>query len=239
MTLLRSLPPRLKLGRMIGEGIGAEIRWKSRAGTLCAEEESTLETTFGGISLQPRGKKQWRSHCSFNSSSDGNGNIAGNFIANDEKYVNSTVIEAVQVRSGSDGFMIKMRSGKCLRCIHNNPQEGKLSDYAPHPAIVLKMEDGSELLLPIIVLEMPCVLLNSECSNSKIVYFSRPTIYQVAKMMVEELGSKVQVVRVTKRVNKAYLAQLYISKICSFDLRPSDAINLAVQCKVVSDFKIA
>ncbi|KAG6471679.1 hypothetical protein ZIOFF_069125 [Zingiber officinale] len=49
---------------------------------------------------------------------------------------------------------------------------------------------------------------------------------------------QVQVVRVTKRVNEAYFAQLYLSKVgneketMSFDLRPSDAINLAVRCKV-------
>ena len=58
---------------------------------------------------------------------------------------------AVEVKSGSDGFMIKMRDGKNLRCVHNNPHGGPLPDYAPHPAIVLKMEDGSDLLLPIIV----------------------------------------------------------------------------------------
>jgi len=58
---------------------------------------------------------------------------------------------AVEVKSGSDGFLIKMRDGRNLRCVHNNPQGGNLPDYAPHPAIVLKMEDGSDLLLPIIV----------------------------------------------------------------------------------------
>lgn len=47
--------------------------------------------------------------------------------------------------------MIKMRDGRYLRCAHNNPQGGHLPDYAPHPAIVLKMEDGTGLLLPIIV----------------------------------------------------------------------------------------
>lgn len=57
----------------------------------------------------------------------------------------------VEVRSGPDGFMIKMRDGMYMRCAHNNPQGGHLPDYAPHPAIVLKMEDGTGLLLPIIV----------------------------------------------------------------------------------------
>lgn len=57
----------------------------------------------------------------------------------------------VEVKSGPDGFMIKMRDGRQLRCVHNNPSGGHLPDYAPHPAIVLKMEDGTDLLLPIIV----------------------------------------------------------------------------------------
>ncbi|XP_042441122.1 bifunctional nuclease 2-like isoform X1 [Zingiber officinale] len=189
----------------------------------------------GGISLKSSGKKQWCIHCSFSSSSDGNGSMAGNFNANDEEYVNSSVIEAVQVRSESDGFMIKMRDGRYLRCIHNSPQGGSSLDYAPHPAIVLKMEDGSDLLLPIIVMEMPSVLLMAAIRNVPI---ARPTFYQVVKMMIEELGWVVQVVRVTKRVNEAYFAQLYVSKVgneketISFDLRPSDAINLAVRCKV-------
>lgn len=59
--------------------------------------------------------------------------------------------QIVEVKSGPDGFMIKMRDGKHLKCAHNNPQGGHLPDYAPHPAIVLKMEDGTGLLLPIIV----------------------------------------------------------------------------------------
>lgn len=57
----------------------------------------------------------------------------------------------VEVKSGADGFVIKMRDGRHLRCVHNNPHGGHLPDYAPHPAIVLKMEDGTGLLLPIIV----------------------------------------------------------------------------------------
>lgn len=55
------------------------------------------------------------------------------------------------MKSGSGGFTIKMRDGRFLRCVHNSPQGGHLPDYAPHPAIVLKMEDGTGLLLPIIV----------------------------------------------------------------------------------------
>ncbi|KAI9118133.1 hypothetical protein K1719_010465 [Acacia pycnantha] len=174
-------------------------------------------------------------HCSFSSSSDGNGSMAENFNEKDEDYVNSSVVEAVEVKSGIDGFMIKMRDGRQLRCVHNNPHGGHLPDYAPHPAIVLKMEDGTDLLLPIIVLEMPSVLLMAAVRNVPI---ARPTLYQVVKEMVDKMGYEVRLVRVTKRVHEAYFAQLYLTKVgnkdecMSFDLRPSDAINIAVRCKV-------
>ncbi|XAR61725.1 hypothetical protein NMG60_11016228 [Bertholletia excelsa] len=173
--------------------------------------------------------------CSFSSSSNGNGSMAENFNENDEDYVNSSVVEAVEVKSGPDGFMIKMRDGRNLRCVHNNPQGGHLPDYAPHPAIVLKMEDGTGLLLPIIVLEMPSVLLLAAIRNVQI---ARPTMYQVVKEMIDKMGYSVKLVRVTKRVHEAYFAQLYLMKVgnetesISFDLRPSDAINIAVRCKV-------
>ncbi|XP_010416415.1 PREDICTED: bifunctional nuclease 1 [Camelina sativa] len=173
--------------------------------------------------------------CVFSSHSDGTGSTAENFNEHDEDYVKSSVVEAVEVRSGADGFMVKMRDGRQLRCVHNNPQGGHLPDYAPHPAIVLKMEDGTGLLLPIIVLEMPTVLLMAAMTNVQI---ARPTMYQVVKEMVDKMGYEVRLVRVTKRVHEAYFAQLYLSKVgnasdcISFDLRPSDAINIAVRCKV-------
>ncbi|MFQ6659417.1 hypothetical protein Gotur_028322 [Gossypium turneri] len=219
-------------------------------------------------------------HCSFSSSSDGSGSMAESFNEKDEDYVNSTVVEAGiwvlikpmivdHVKSGPDGFIIKMRDGRHLRCIQNNPQAGNLPDYAPHPAIVLKMEDGTGLLLPIIVLEMPSALIMAAMSNVQI---PRPTMYQVVKDMIEKMGYSVKLVRVTKRVHEAYFAQLYLTKVrmhlsvehmiallltetfnsgvvftdsilvlsqvgdetesVSFDLRPSDAINIAVRCKV-------
>lgn len=174
-------------------------------------------------------------HCTFSSSSNGRGSRAENFKENDEDYVNSTVLEAVEVKSGSDAFTIKMRDGRLLKCVHNSPQGGHLPDYAPHPAIVLKMEDGTDLLLPIIVLEMPSVLLMAAIRN---VHIARPTMYQVTKEMIEKMGYAVKLVRITKRVHEAYFAQIYLAKIdneddcISFDLRPSDAINIAVRCKV-------
>ncbi|PNX94656.1 bifunctional nuclease 1-like protein [Trifolium pratense] len=183
-------------------------------------------------------------HCSLNPSSNDGGSTAENFDEKDEDYVRSSVIEAVEVKSGADGFIIKMRDGKHLRCVQNNPQGGHLPDYSPHPAIVLKMEDG--LLLPIIVSEMPSVLLMAAVRNVQI---ARPTLYEVVMEMIEKMDYQVRLVRVTRRVDDAYFAQLYLTKAfplysfsfpsvgkeaeCrSFDLRPSDAINIAIRCKV-------
>ncbi|XP_073046074.1 bifunctional nuclease 2-like isoform X1 [Primulina eburnea] len=172
---------------------------------------------------------------SFSSSSNGNGSTAENSNENDADYVDSSVIEAVEVKSDSDVFTIKMRDGKHLRCVHNNPKGSHFLDYPPHPAIVLKMEDGTGLLLPIIVMEMPSVLLMAAIRNVQI---ARPTMYQVVKDMTEKMGYMVKLVRVTKRVHEAYFSELHMVKLdneaecVKFDLRPSDAINIAVRCKV-------
>ncbi|KAI5074237.1 hypothetical protein GOP47_0010198 [Adiantum capillus-veneris] len=168
--------------------------------------------------------------CSSELHSDGAGH------SDEDDYVNSTVLEAVEVKSGSEGFLIRMQDGRYIKCVHNNPDGGRLPDYAPQPAIVLKMEDGSDLLLPIIVLELPAAMLMETVRK---VHLARPTIYQVLKDVIELMGFKVKLVRVTKRVQEAYYAQLTLCKQVgdevqevSLDLRPSDAINIAARCQV-------
>ncbi|CAM6087342.1 unnamed protein product [Calypogeia fissa] len=176
--------------------------------------------------------QQCQSSMSFNN----NGSTAEGFSERDEDYVDSSIIEAVEVKSGSDGFLIKMRDGRFVKCVHNNPDGGHLPDYAPQPAIVLKMEDGSDLLLPIIVLELPSTMLMEAVRQVQV---ARPTVYQVMRDMLELMGYQAKLVRVTRRVHEAYYARVYLSKIddgsqkmVSLDLRPSDAINLAVRCKI-------
>ena len=48
----------------------------------------------GAPSYASSGRKHGAVSCSFSSSSDGNGSMAGNFNESDEDYVNSSVIEA-------------------------------------------------------------------------------------------------------------------------------------------------
>nr|KAJ0209113.1 hypothetical protein LSAT_V11C400166440 [Lactuca sativa] len=62
-----------------------------------------------------------------------------------EKQQRIYMIIRVEVRNGNK------RNGKHVRCAHNNPQGDHVPDYAPYPAIVLKVEDGTGILLPITV----------------------------------------------------------------------------------------
>ncbi|GAB2219891.1 hypothetical protein Droror1_Dr00007531 [Drosera rotundifolia] len=169
------------------------------------------------------------------SSSNGNGSRAENFNESDEDYVNSSVLEAVEMKSGFDGYTVKMGDGTFLKCVHNNPHAGNLPGFPPLPVIVLKMEDGNGLIFPIIVSEMANVLLMPALHN---VHIARPTMYEVEKEMIEKMGYEAKLVRITKRVHDTYFARLYLSKGDSktdsfiLDLRPSDAINIAVRCKV-------
>ncbi|KAJ4824558.1 hypothetical protein Tsubulata_033789 [Turnera subulata] len=180
-------------------------------------------------------RKSGAARCSLSSSSGGNGSMAENFNVNDDDYVNTSVVEAVEVKYGSDALIIKMRDGRHMRCLYNNPQDKYVRDTVAHPAIVLKMEDGTGLLLPILVAEIQSLLLMEAVRNAPC---TRPTIYQVAMEMVDKMGYEVKLVRVTHLVHSAFFAQLYLTKAgnetecVSFDLRPSDAINIAVRCKV-------
>jgi len=190
---------------------------------------------FFGAPVQQRSTSSWPVFCSYGSSSDGDGAQAANFDASGEEFVDSSVMEAVELRCVSDGFLIKMRDGRNLRCVQNNPRVLRLRDSKPHHAIVLKMEDGSDLLLPIIVTETPSIMLLAAIRNIRI---PRPTIYNVVKEMTGVMGYSVRLVRITEMVHDAYYSRLYLAKIgneeetISFDLKPSDAINIAFRCKV-------
>uniref|UniRef100_K3XLQ7 BFN domain-containing protein n=1 Tax=Setaria italica TaxID=4555 RepID=K3XLQ7_SETIT len=148
------------------------VRLRGRACGLQADCDNMPRRFFGPPSPRRHGRSDWGDwpvRCSYGSSSDGDGAAAANFDASGEEFVDSTVIEAVELRSVSDGFEIKMRDGKNLRCVQNNPRVLRLRDSAPHHAIVLKMEDGSDLLLPIIV-SMYQFLLG--CISHRCRYFS-------------------------------------------------------------------
>ncbi|KAF7091782.1 hypothetical protein CFC21_094338 [Triticum aestivum] len=234
--LPRCAAPALTSGSRIGGQLLRRVRMRRRAcGGVSPGDYHRVSPRFFGAPAQQHSTSFWPVCCSYGSSSDGNGAPPANFDASGEEFVDSSVMEAVELRCVSDGFVIRMRDGRNLRCVQNNPRVLRLRDSTPHHAIVLKMEDGSDLLLPIIVMETPSIMLLAALRNIRI---PRPTIYNVVKEMTEMMGYTVRLVRITEMVHDAYYSRLYLAKIgneeetISFDLKPSDAINIAFRCKV-------
>lgn len=207
-----------------------------------ARNHALLRTTTLGCSATrcapyPGAMKAATSTRLNSSRSFNNESMAENFSDNDEDYADCKIVEALEVRSGPDGCIIKMRDGKVLKCVHNSTKPGSaIPVYASQPAIVLQLSDGSNLLLPIVVLELPSTMLLEAVRNVKI---ARPTVYQVMCKMLEVSGYRAKLVRVTKRVNETYFARVYLVKVSdsnappvSLDIRPSDAVNLAARCNI-------
>ncbi|KAJ3702409.1 hypothetical protein LUZ61_006114 [Rhynchospora tenuis] len=212
---------------------------KKRAGHLlngCWDYRPGSRNFVGvsGFSSRSRLRNSWPLYSSLNSPSGDSSSITGNYKESDEDYVDCSVIEAVRVRSGPHGLTIKMLDGTNMRCVFQNPDNVLLPDASPYPAIVLKMEDGSGLLLPIIVVEQPNAMLLDAVRDVKT---ARPTVYQVLKEMIDTMGYEVRLARITQRNHDVYVARLYLSQVGNeqhekvVDIKPSDAINIAVRCK--------
>ncbi|KAK8585125.1 hypothetical protein V6N13_139064 [Hibiscus sabdariffa] len=187
--------------------------------------------------------------------SDGNGSMAESFNENMKTYVNSNVVQGLK------------RDGRHLRWIHNSPQSGHLPDYAPHHVIVLKVEDGTGILLPIIVLDLlPSVLLMAALLIVRIVghlflfriesgfLFSRLVGYIefggvtwfVLNTSANILEFQMRLMRQSRcsRNSLSFGRVITLStsvvpdkvidetESVTFDLRPSDAIDIAVRCNV-------
>ncbi|VAI62385.1 unnamed protein product [Triticum turgidum subsp. durum] len=154
--LPRCAAPALTSGSRIGGQLLRRVRMRRRAscggGVSPGDGYDGVSPRFFGAPTQQHmhGTSSWPVRCGYGSSSDGDGAPPANFDASGEEFVDSSVMEAVELRCVSDGFVIRMRDGRNLRCVQNNPRVLRLRDSTPHHAIVLKMEDGSDLLLPII-----------------------------------------------------------------------------------------
>ncbi|XP_065856660.1 bifunctional nuclease 1 isoform X2 [Euphorbia lathyris] len=103
------------------------------------------------------------------------------------------------------------------------------------PTIFLKVSCDGEFLLPIIVGEFAIEKL-LDAFRSKNEEGDCPDQFQLVRNLVEKLGYKVKMVRITERVIDTYFARVLLSKpgeneILSIDARPSDAINMANRCQ--------
>uniref|UniRef100_A0A8R7QUA5 BFN domain-containing protein n=1 Tax=Triticum urartu TaxID=4572 RepID=A0A8R7QUA5_TRIUA len=203
--LPRCAAPALTSGSRIGGQLLRRVRMRRRAcgGVSPGDGYDGVSRRFFGAPTQQHmhSTSAWPVRCSYGSSSDGDGAPPANFDASGEEFVDSSVMEAVELRCVSDGFVIRMRDGRNLRCVQNNPRVLRLRDSTPHHAIVLKMEDGSDLLLPIIVMETPSIMLLAALRNIRI---PRPTIYNVVKEMTEMMGYTVSLIRNSRN----YLSKL-------------------------------
>ncbi|KAL5754362.1 hypothetical protein ACOSP7_022582 [Xanthoceras sorbifolium] len=102
------------------------------------------------------------------------------------------------------------------------------------PTIFLKISCFGDYLLPIIAGEFAIERLIDALWGDAT--GSCPDQFQFVRDVVERLGYKVKMIRITERVANTYFAKLYLSKpgennVISVDLRPSDAINVANRCK--------
>jgi len=106
---------------------------------------------------------------------------------------------------------------------------GRTSEHAP--IIFLKMNDGSDLVLPVFIGEAECTALLQEIRNQRTV---RPMTHDLMKNMLELLDYKILRVCVTDMRENTYFAIIFVSSpdgstVKSIDARPSDAINLALR----------
>ncbi|XP_058185188.1 bifunctional nuclease 2 isoform X1 [Rhododendron vialii] len=104
------------------------------------------------------------------------------------------------------------------------------------PTIFLKISCDGDFLLPILVGEFAVEKLIDSTSEDES-WDCCPNQFQLVRNLAETLGYKVTMVKITERVVNTYFARILFCKpgeidILSVDARPSDAINVAVRCRV-------
>ncbi|KAH7428819.1 hypothetical protein KP509_09G019300 [Ceratopteris richardii] len=179
--------------------------------------------------------------CSSNSSANRNNGYGGAYNSDwrseDDsfQYLEAEVVEAVSLLPSHGHLFMTLANGGEVEVNHVNPPKGRLLYRTRNPTIFLKIIAESELILPIIVGDIAVGMLMKALHGDEGVV--RPNQYHLMREMVSSLNFEVRMVRVTERVADTYLSRIFIAKpgedaMMSVDARPSDAINLAVRCKV-------
>lgn len=174
--------------------------------------------------------------CSSYESSSGGGNSHVEDGDNDTiEYLEAQVVDAVSMVPLHGKLLMTLGNGKEMEVDHINPTKGRLLYKSSTPTIFLKVTDGSDLMLPIVVGEGAVTMLMKALHDDE--HLGRPNHYHLMRDMVGALQYEARMVRITERVGDTYYARIYIGKpgeeeLFSVDARPSDAINLAVRCKI-------
>lgn len=156
----------------------------------------------------------------------------------DSKYLEAQVVEAVSLLPSQGHLFMTLANGGEVEIDYVNPPKGRLLYRSRNPTIFLKILCEAELLLPIIVGDVAVgMLMKALRGDESLVKEMRPNQYQLMRDLVDSLNFEVRMVRVTQRVADTYLARIFIGRpgeqeMQSVDARPSDAVNLAVRCKV-------
>lgn len=153
----------------------------------------------------------------------------------DSKYLEAQVVEAVSLLPSQGHLFMTLANGGEVEIDHVNPPKGRLLYRSRNPTMFLKILCEDELLLPIIVGDAAVGMLMKALRGDE--SSLRPNQYHIMKDLVDSLNFEVRMVKVTQRVADTYLARIYIGRpgeqeMQSVDARPSDAVNLAVRCKV-------
>jgi bifunctional DNase/RNase len=157
------------------------------------------------------------------------------------EYVEAQVMDAVSMVPLHGKLLMTLANGREQEVDHINPSKGRLLYKASTPTMFLKVMDGSDLMLPIVVGEVAMTMLMRALHDEE--HFGRPSCYHLMKEMVGALKYEARMVRITERVVDTYYARIFLGKkgeeeeeeeeaLLSIDARPSDAINFAVRCKV-------
>ncbi|KAH7306719.1 hypothetical protein KP509_22G026600 [Ceratopteris richardii] len=162
-------------------------------------------------------------------------NAAGAWDDDDCNYLEATVVDAVSLFPSQGHLFMSMLYGGEVQVDHVNPTRRPLLFSSPNPSIFLKILSETDLYLPMLVRDSAIDMLMSALHGNE--KTARPNQYQIMRDLVQNLEFEVRMVRITDRVNGTYIARIFIGKpghaeMRSIDARPSDAVNLAVRCKV-------
>ncbi|MCO5552348.1 hypothetical protein L7F22_005859 [Adiantum nelumboides] len=153
----------------------------------------------------------------------------------DYKFLEAQVVEAVSLLPSQGHLFMTMASGGEVEVNHVNPPKGRLLYRTRNPTIFLKILSDRELILPIIVGDIAVGMLMKALRGEEAM--ARPNQYHLMRNLISSLNFEIRMVKVTERVADTYLSRIFMGKpgeeeMMSVDARPSDAINLAVRCKV-------
>ncbi|GBG88926.1 hypothetical protein CBR_g48537 [Chara braunii] len=161
-------------------------------------------------------------------------NSDGQHVEDLDEYMEARVVDAVRMVPVRGHLYMTMADGTDVEVIHTNPGAGRLLYHSGTPTIFLSMVADDELMLPIVVGDMAIGMVVKGMRQEKGV---RPNFYELMRELVAATNNEVKMVRVTQRVLDTYHACVCLGKpgqseMVMVDARPSDAINLAIRCKV-------